>query len=499
MLELRAGADPAFQITQGVTKDDWDKWVEERESHVEQVRNRGWEPGNGVYSNDVTSLLYGFVDLASYGQWVMLPGYGSGWVPNVGVGWAPYTYGRWCWYPGYGYTWISSEPWGWMPYHFGQWIYQPGYGWCWIPTNLNVWSPALVSWYRGPGWIGWVPAGSHHLAGGSPGCQAPQGCAATVSDETFRDGRPVYPARIRGIDPTVEGRLVSSPDIDPDRLGRLPGDPYRRPGVAGFEGGSRQGSVPQRGQITIRSLQGGSPAPSAAERQLSPTTAEEPRVRTRTSSGGIVFDPEQRQYINADEPAKPASTAPGIQPQPPSETGETQMAPSSAPSASAVTRESRPVGSLIGAHRPGPQGNYPSHAIGPQLERGAGAGNSISVSPGVRSSEGGADSRGAGAFIGIRDAGTGEGGSSGSSSVGRHAEGSRSRSDSVPRSGVSVGGERGAGSSIGIRSGEGSSRTSGGWTGGSRGSTGGAGGQASRGPGGSSGGRSTSSAPPPPK
>ena len=491
MLELRPGTDPAFQITQGVTKDEWDEWVENRESHVEQVRNSGRAPGAGFYSNDATSLLYGFADLASYGQWVVLPGYGSGWMPNVGGGWAPYTYGRWSWYPGYGYTWISSEPWGWMPYHFGQWMYQPGYGWCWIPTNLNSWSPALVNWYRGPGWVGWSPAGSPHLGGGTPGCPSPQGCATTVSEDTFRNGRPVHPGRIRGFDPTVEGQLVGSPDIGPDRLGRLPGDPYRRPGAPREPG---QGSASEGGRISVHPAQGGSPVDSPAGRQFPTTTSVEPRVRSRTSSGGIIFDPEERRYINSGEPAKLSSPDPAIQSTPAGGESETQLAPASAPAAPAEVRGGQPIGTLVGAHRPRPQGNYPSRISGPPVEGAPGARNSINVSPGGRSRESGVGARGVGVVIGTRDTGTNSSGSSSPST-----SGAASRTTTTPSSGTSVGGPRGAGSSIGARSGGGSSSSSGGWSGGSRGSMGsGAAGGGSRGPGGSGGGgRPPSSAPPP--
>ena len=489
MLELRPGADPVFQITQGVTKDEWDKWVENRERHVEQVRNRGRAPGTGVYSNDATSLLYGFVDLASYGGWIVLPGYGSAWVPNVGGGWAPYTYGRWCWYPGYGYTWISSEPWGWMPYHFGQWMYQPGYGWCWLPTNLNSWSPALVNWYRGPGWVGWAPAGSPRLGAGTSGCSSPQGCGATVSEDTFRNGRPVHPGRIQGIDPAAEGRLIGRPDIEPDRLGRLPGEPFRRPGVPGLAQEPRPGGVSEGGRISIHMPQTGSLANSPTGVQLSTSTAVEPdaRSRTETSSGGIIFDPEQRRYINANEPAKSASPAPVIQLAPSGEESGAQATPSSAPLASDKPRGIRPVDSLVGSHRPGPQGNYPSRPISPPPGTGVGAGNSISISPGGRSREGGADSRGAGVYIGTRGAGTNGAGSSSSST-----SGSTSRTSSTPSSGISAGGDKGTGSSIGGRNSGGSSRSSGELSGGSRGSTGGGSSMGSRG---SSGGSSSSGRP----
>jgi hypothetical protein len=505
MLELRRGEEPVFQITQGITKDAWDEWVEDRESQVELVRHR--EGISVPYSNDVTSLLYGFVDLAHFGEWVVLPGYGTGWVPYVNGGWAPYTFGRWCWYPSYGYTWISREPWGWLPYHYGQWIYQPGYGWCWLPTNFNTWSPALVTWYRGPGWVGWSPQGSPRLGTATPNCSSPGGCGATVSEETFRHGRPVTPDGLLRINTTTEGRPIGRPDIEPGRQARLPGEPYRRTGAPALaqQPVSRRVDTSAGREISGRTPQTAPVVSSPVGQQLSSSPTSQPGASAErgASSRGIVFDPVERRYVN-----NPATVS-----RPPAKSAH-QAAPSAADGASQAAQPasrtgpsgawgSRPVDSLVGAHRPGPQGNYPPRPIAPQVGRPAGGGGGATSSSGNSRSQawGASGSRGAGSQFGVTGSRSRGGRSSQSSSSARATSGSSSRSGSSSSPRIS-GSSR---SSVGSRSSPGSSGRSGAWSNsGSRGSfgsrggsVGSRGGSAGRSVGSSRGGRPSSAGRPP--
>jgi hypothetical protein len=78
------------------------------------------------------------------------------WVPQVEVGWRPYSSGRWAWTP-YGWTWVPYEPWGWAPAHYGRWGFSGSFGWYWMPGR--VWGPAWVSWAVGGGYVGWCPLG----------------------------------------------------------------------------------------------------------------------------------------------------------------------------------------------------------------------------------------------------------------------------------------------------------------------------------------------------
>ena len=94
-------------------------------------------------------------DLAPYGDWFWLEGYGWVWSPyGASAGWRPYTNGYWI-YTDYGLTWVSYYDWGWAPFHYGRWLYDPYYGWVWVPGT--EWAPAWVAWRHGNGWIGWAP------------------------------------------------------------------------------------------------------------------------------------------------------------------------------------------------------------------------------------------------------------------------------------------------------------------------------------------------------
>lgn len=102
------------------------------------------------------SLFYD--ELAPYGTWVSLEGYGWVWTPyDTPVGWRPYSYGYWA-YTDYGWTWVSKWRWGWAPFHYGRWFFHSRHGWVWKPGT--VWGPAWVVWRHHPGgagWIGWAP------------------------------------------------------------------------------------------------------------------------------------------------------------------------------------------------------------------------------------------------------------------------------------------------------------------------------------------------------
>jgi hypothetical protein len=96
-----------------------------------------------------------YEELAPYGTWLWLEGYGRVWQPHgVPPGWRPYTDGRWV-FTDAGWTWVSDWEWGWAPFHYGRWLPSPAYGWVWVPGT--VWGPAWVVWHHGAGWVGWAP------------------------------------------------------------------------------------------------------------------------------------------------------------------------------------------------------------------------------------------------------------------------------------------------------------------------------------------------------
>jgi Family of unknown function (DUF6600)/FecR protein len=359
-LEFRPGEEPAFQISQGITKDAWDEWVENREEAAQVARARS---APAAASAGVSDLFFGSVDLALYGEWSSNPDYGYVWYPFANRGWNPYAAGRWCWYPGYGYVWISGEPWGWLPYHYGYWVFDSRVnGWCWIPGGFATWSPALVTWYRGPGWVGWAPRGSPRLHGSWNDCRNPRGCGVVVSEDTFRNGGPVQPGRVLNINPETNGRRLDRPDIEPDHLARLPGEPYRRTGAPQRPQDLTQTGSPEGGQVRVRSSQVRPTVSSAGEGQHSISPSSQPGVvRERApSSGGIAFDPEERRYVNSTKPAVIAPANPPVQPEPTSTGRARQTPPARVVPGEAQTN--KPSGPSAGGYRPASQGNSASRS-----------------------------------------------------------------------------------------------------------------------------------------
>ena len=97
-------------------------------------------------------------NLAPYGSWVNLDGYGRCWRPTVVIynsGWSPYCdkAGHWV-YTDYGWYWNSDYAWG-STFHYGRWFRDARYGWCWYPAT--VWAPSWVVWRSSDEYCGWAP------------------------------------------------------------------------------------------------------------------------------------------------------------------------------------------------------------------------------------------------------------------------------------------------------------------------------------------------------
>jgi len=412
-LEIRPGAERPFEVSQGITKDDWDAWVEQRQDAEVTVRRKHTP---GFYPADSSALLYGSDDLWNYGNWSYLPGFGYGWAPIVPAGWVPYGYGRWCWYPGFGYTWISAEPWGWLPYHYGNWTYVDGMGWWWLPGSFTSWSPGLVTWYQGPGWVGWAPQTPKvpRVTGGAGGgsavgspvrtgvgrntCPSPQACVTAVSLTALQDGKSVGPGTTLTVD-LRQGQMVERPDIPPTRLASLPGFPH----------------------------------PSAA------------------AQSGIAFDPASGRFVNShsSNPVVVTTTPTGAVRAEGART-ESAVAPSvaAAPASSVAAAEASvsakgesPARAGI-APRPAPKEPpaVAQHNVGPESESGRGAGTSTHSFWGRSSnSSGSSDSSG-------RSASSGHWGGA---SEGRSSAGSSHESAGAGHGGFSGGGGGGGGSAGG--------------------------------------------------
>lgn len=294
VLQLIPHSTDPFQITHGITEDAWDRWVNKRQQTETVARNQGG-PGSAAWA--AGNSLYGWGDLSYYGNWANLPGYGSCWAPSMGAGWSPYSIGRWSWYPGFGYTWISALPWGWLPFHYGSWISPAGAGWCWLPGNFASWSPGLVTWYQGPGWVGWAPR--TYTGGGTSvaGCRVGQSCSTAVSLNTFQSGRPISPNDVVRVNP-FHGRAITSPSIPLTRNLRLPGPVASGPPLPT--------AMQETGQSTVGGSGAGSLATSrnAVRRNVRRIYAAPTRVFARSSIRGAwdvqphaatVFHPQVRR------------------------------------------------------------------------------------------------------------------------------------------------------------------------------------------------------------
>lgn len=102
------------------------------------------------------TLGYFQSQLAPYGNWVTVPGYGLCWQPSVDPGWRPYyDSGHWV-YSDDGWYWQSDYPWGDIAFHYGRWAYTAA-GWVWVPGY--DYAPAWVVWRHADddGYVGWAP------------------------------------------------------------------------------------------------------------------------------------------------------------------------------------------------------------------------------------------------------------------------------------------------------------------------------------------------------
>jgi hypothetical protein len=115
-------------------------------------------PAPVYVNNPPPDVGYFYNDLAPYGTWADLPGYGWCWQPTVIAttpGWQPYCHGGNWLNTDAGWFWASSYSWGWAPFHYGRWYRHPGAGWVWFPGR--TWGPSWVVWRSGGGNCGWAP------------------------------------------------------------------------------------------------------------------------------------------------------------------------------------------------------------------------------------------------------------------------------------------------------------------------------------------------------
>jgi len=154
LIHVTPGENSTNLLSRYEQRDAWDEWSDRRDADRVAYESRRYLPD---------FVVVGVRDLDRYGRWVEVDSYGPAWVPAyVDPWWTPYWEGRWYYRPFWGWTWISYEPWGWLPYHYGRWHHSAMFGWCWLPGpsfSFHFWSPGLVRFYHGPGWLSWCPLG----------------------------------------------------------------------------------------------------------------------------------------------------------------------------------------------------------------------------------------------------------------------------------------------------------------------------------------------------
>ncbi len=256
------GAELAANQQQGIVKDSWDKWTSQRD-----VQEQLSLSDSAVAS---PGSLYGWSDLNTYGEWGFFPGFGYGWSPFAAAGWSPFTMGMWSWYPGMGYTWIGGEAWGWLPYHFGAWEYSAEFGWFWMPGNFSSFSPAMVNWYSGPGWIGWAPLGV-------TGARALP-IMTTVPGGAVQAGTMISPQSVTQV-PLSAGTRIKQLPFEPAAGAMLSGAPIS---AAELTASAAAGTAPHA-MAPASVLMGGD---GAREQSLSASGRQPLRVRAGATLGG---------------------------------------------------------------------------------------------------------------------------------------------------------------------------------------------------------------------
>jgi hypothetical protein len=136
------------------------------------------EASAGPLPGSEVTLPYFQTQLAPYGSWADIPGYGSCWIPamqSTVPDWRPYLNGGHWEYTEQGWYWHSDYPWGDYVFHYGRWTRDPRYGWAWVP-----------GYHWGPGWVCWRNAEDSGFCGWAP---LPPGARFEVGVGLIWDGR----------------------------------------------------------------------------------------------------------------------------------------------------------------------------------------------------------------------------------------------------------------------------------------------------------------------
>jgi len=126
-----------YKLAKDIHETPYDSWDDQQNEYHTRYAAKSY--------NNYSPYAYGTTDLAYYGNFSSVPGYGMMWQPYfAGTGWDPFMDGAWAFNSGLGFGWVSAYQWGWTPYHYGSWVFVPGYGWGWQPGG------AWNNWYAQP-------------------------------------------------------------------------------------------------------------------------------------------------------------------------------------------------------------------------------------------------------------------------------------------------------------------------------------------------------------
>lgn len=263
-LHKSAGENGQISIEANGMMDDFDRWGNDRDRVIAQgdAQVLQYLP---TTAPDYADYDYGLSDLASYGQWTFISGYGYGWQPyGVGTAWTPFGNGCWNYFGGgFGWTWLSFEPWGWLPFHTGHWLFLPVRGWIWEPGPFRHWDPAPVHWLYTGNQMAWAPRGAMGFNGEPPANGIVSG---------FRDSRGII---------------------------RPSGEPVTPGTVLKFTSGAAPAPIIPRRVMTFGNTGGGLRARP---------------VDRMPVSRGAVYDPVTNTYVNGNPPVKNAPVNSGLAP-----------------------------------------------------------------------------------------------------------------------------------------------------------------------------------------
>lgn len=278
-LSMKAGEASSLSVGRLPEADEFDRWVSGRVDAVSTATSAALQYTSSPYSAP------GFGSLYSYGSWFDCGGYGYGWRPfGAGFGWSPFSDGQWVFDPAFGWTWMSFQPWGWAPYHYGGWLFDSGCGgWFYSPPLLYGYYPGLYGSYPG------VP-----IRRFPPRVHPPRPIFRPVTAVFVRNNGnlgivPLHPLDAKGKTPLNLGHGVFSPTGS------------REVSVQAIAGAQEQKWETLKSVPKDAFRNGLAPAPPPV--RVSRTVLEGAsgaRVVSTSKDSGIVYDPKEHRFVNAN-------------------------------------------------------------------------------------------------------------------------------------------------------------------------------------------------------